>query len=119
MLRLVHIFDIKSGKSPESFLSWLESTLYAKSKEFGCTERNNWVFLDGMKDPYGRGNKKEKRPKYISEAFWENEKGAEEFRQWLRGPEGLDYRKIWLDNISNHSLLRYVKFTAPLSLGDD
>ena len=119
MLRLVHIFDIKSGKSPESFLSWLESTLYAKSKEFGCTERNNWVFLDGMKDPYGRGKKKEHRPKYISEAFWEDEKGAEEFRQWLRSPEGFDYKKIWLENISNHSLLRYVKFTAPLSLGDD
>ncbi len=60
MLRLVHIFDIKSGKSPESFLSWLETTLFPKSKEFGCIERNNWVFLDGIKDPYGKGKKKRK-----------------------------------------------------------
>jgi len=119
MFRLIHIFDIKSGKSPESFLSWLDSTLYSKSKEFGCLERKNWVFLDGMKDPYGKGKKKEKRPKYISEAFWEDNKGAEEFRQWLRGPEGASYRKIWLDNISNHSVLRYAEFSSPLSLGDD
>ena len=118
-MRLVHIFDIKTGKSPESFLSWLESTIFFKSKEFGCIERKNWVLLDGMKDPYGKGKKKEQRPKYISEAFWEDQKGAEEFRQWLRGPEGLDYRKFWLENISNHSLRRYVEFTSPLSLGDD
>ena len=119
MLRLVHVYDIKKGKSPESILSWLDTTLFPKSKEFGCIERKNWVFLDGLKDPYGKGKKKEKRPKYISEAFWEDQKGAEEFRQWLRGPEGSDYRKIWQDNISNHSLLRYVEFASSLSLGDD
>jgi len=39
MFRLIHIFDIKSGKSPESFMSWLDSTLYPKSKEFGCLDR--------------------------------------------------------------------------------
>ncbi len=119
MFRLIHIFDIKSGRSPESFLSWLDATLFPKSKEFGCLDRKNWVFLDGLKDPYGRGKKKEKRPKYISEAFWEDNKGAEEFREWLRGPEGAELRKIWLDNISNHTVLRYVEFAPPLSLGDD
>ena len=119
MFRLIHIFDIKGGKSPESFMSWLDTTLYPKSKEFGCLDRKNWVFLDGLKDPYGRGKKKEKRPKYISEAFWEDNKGAEEFSQWLRGPGGADLRKIWLDNISNHTVLRYIEFAPPLSLGDD
>ena len=119
MLRLVHVFDLKQGKSAETFLSWIDRTLFFKSKEFGCIERKNWVFIDGMKNPYGKWNKKEKRPKYISEAFWEDQKGAEEFRQWLTGPEGAEYLKIWDENVSNHSLLRYVDFSPPLSLGDE
>lgn len=119
MLRLVHIFDLKRGKSAETFLSWIDRTLYLKSKDFGCIERKNWVFIDGMKNPYGKWNKGVKRPKYISEAFWEDQKGAEEFRQWLRGPEGTDYLKIWHENVSHHSLLRYVDFSPPLSLGDE
>lgn len=63
MLRLVHVYDIKKGKSPESFLSWLDTTLFPKSKEFGCIERKNWVFLDGLKDPYGKGKKKREKTK--------------------------------------------------------
>ncbi len=119
MLRLIHIFDLKPGVDEEAFLSWVDSTLFEKAKEFGCIERKNWIFLDGLDDPYSKEKIIKKRPRYINEAFWSNAKGAEDFRQWLLSMEGLDYRNIWNESTTNHSVLRYVDYAPPQSMGDD
>ena len=40
MLRLIHSFDIKPGVHAESFVEWLDSELWERSKPFGCLERS-------------------------------------------------------------------------------
>ncbi len=119
MLRLIHMFDLRAGVNEESFLSWLDSTFSQKASKFGCIERINWVFQDGQDDPYGKNKRIKKRPKYINEAFWKSQKDAEDFRQWLLSEDGRKYRKTWEDGVTNHSVLRYVDYTSPQSLGDD
>ena len=119
MIRLVHIFDLKSNDDDESFINWLGANLYGKAKEFGCEERKTWVYLDGAKNPYGRTRRSVKRPKSILEAFWKSQKGADDFHKWLMGSEGETYRQNWNDNVKSHSVLRYLDFAPALSLGDD
>ena len=119
MIRLVHIFDLKTSGEDEPFINWLEANLYDKAKEFGCEERKTWVFIDGVKNPYSRGSKAVKRPKYILEAFWKSQKGADDFREWLLSADGENYRKNWNDNVKNHSVLRYIDFAPVQNIGDD
>jgi len=119
MLRLVHVFDLKPGQHEENFLTWLDATLFEQAKRFGCIERKTWIFLDGLDDPYGKAKKVTNRPRYINEAFWENQQGAENFRQWLRSGEGAVYRKTWAESVANHTVLRYVDYAPPQNLGDD
>ena len=119
MIRLVHIFDLKSRDNDESFINWLDANLYGKAKEFGCEERKTWIFLDGVKNPYDRVPRSVKRPRYILEAFWKSQKGADDFREWLQSADGESYRKNWNDNVTNHSVLRYVDFGPIQNMGDD
>ena len=119
MIRLVHIFDLKSSDHDESFISWLDANLYGKAKEFGCEERKTWLFLDGVKNPYSRTRRAVKRPKYILEAFWKSQKGADDFRDWLMSADGDTYRKNWNDHVKSHSVLRYIDFGPVQNIGDD
>ena len=119
MLRLVHIFDLKSSADDESFISWLDANLYSKAKEFGCEMRKTWVYLDGVKNPYTRLQRSVKRPRYIMEAFWKSQKGADDFRAWLLSPDGTKYRKNWTDHVKSHSVLRYTEFGPVQNMGDD
>ena len=72
-----------------------------------------------LEDPHGKSKKEKKRPKYINEAFWESEKGAEDFRQWLLSGEVAKYRTIWKESVIDHSVLRYVEYAPPQNLGYD
>ena len=119
MLRLVHIFDLKSGQNEEMFLTWLDATLFEQAKRFGCIERKSWIYLDGLEDPYGKSKKVTNRPRYINEAFWEGQEGAEKFRQWLLSADGAAYRRTWDESVINHTVLRYVDYAPPQNLGDD
>ena len=119
MLRLIHLFDLKPGKDEEAFLGWLDTTMFQKAKEFGCIERKNWIYLDGLEDPYGKGKRVRKRPKYINEAFWKSQKAAEDFRRWLMSPEGAEHRRTWMDGVKNHSVLRYIDHAPHQNVGDD
>ena len=119
MIRLVHIFDLKSRDNDESFINWLDANLYGKAKEFGCEERKTWIFLDGVKNPYSRVPRPMKRPRYVLEAFWKSQKGADDFRDWLKSADGESYRKNWNDNVTNHSVVRYIDFGPIQNMGDD
>jgi hypothetical protein len=119
MFRLVHVFDLKPGQNEENFITWLDATLFEQARKFGCLERKTWVFLDGLEEPYGKAKKVTNRPKYINEAFWEGQEGAEKFRQWLLSGEGMKHRQRWNESVMNHSVLRYVDYAPPQNLSDD
>ena len=68
MLRIVHVFDIKPGVIEESFVEWLDAQLDQITRRFGCEKRKTWMFLDGIRGNYERGNP-DRRPKYLNEAF--------------------------------------------------
>lgn len=119
MLRLVHIFDLRTSGNDEAFLNWLDANLYEKAKEFGCLERKTWIFLDGLKEPYEKKSKPVKRPKFVLEAFWTNQKQADNFRDWLQSVPGTDHRKDWSEHVKNHSILRYVEYAPVQNIGDE
>ena len=48
MLRLIHSFDVKQGVNEESFVEWLDSELWERSKPFGCLERTMEDHLDPL-----------------------------------------------------------------------
>ncbi len=118
MLRLVHVFDISPKVQESSFVEWLDSALMEKSRKYGCLERKTWVFLDGMEGTYEK-NKPVKRPRYLHEAFWESQQGAEEFRKWLLSAEAKEFRQKWFEGIQDHSVLRYVDYHPPRAVTDD
>lgn len=111
MLRLVHSFDVKSGPDSEHFISWLDGELMRLSQPFGCLERKTWVFLDGLEGTY-ENNRPITRPRYLHEAFWQNQEGAEDFRKWLLSAEAREFRRKWFDHITNHTVLRYIDYDA-------
>ena len=108
MLRVIHAFDIKPGVIENSFIEWLDARLDEVTKRFGCVERKTWVFLDGIKGNYERGQA-ERRPKYLNEAFWPDQEHADRFRHWLMSPEGAEFRRGWFGSVVNHTVLRYVE----------
>ncbi|MFQ5797658.1 MAG: hypothetical protein ACE5H0_03075 [Bacteroidota bacterium] len=118
MLRLVHIFDIKPGVPESSFIEWLDSALMERSRKYGCLERKTWLFLDGLEGTYEK-NRPVKRPRYLHEAFWENQEGAEQFRKWLLSEEANEFRRKWFGAIQDHTVLRYVDFRPPGAVTDD
>ncbi len=118
MLRLIHAFNIRPGVDADSFINWLDATLWEKSRPFGCLERKTWVFLDGIEGTYEQG-KPARRPKYLNEAFWVSHQAAEKFREWLLSPAAADFRKRMFDGITDHSVLRYVDYPPHQATADD
>jgi hypothetical protein len=118
MLRVIHAFDLKPGVVEASFIESLDARLDEITKRFGCQERKTWVFIDGIHGDYEHG-KAERRPKYLNEAFWPDQKHADEFRQWLMSEEGKSLRRQWFDSVTNHTVLRYVEATVPGPVTDD
>lgn len=118
MLRVVHSFDLQPGVVEESFINWLDGRLEEVTKRFGCLERKTWIFLDGMRGDYETG-KPERRPKYLNEAFWPDQKQADQFRQWLLSVEGEELRQRWFSSVTNHTVLRYVEGWVPHPLTDE
>ena len=45
--------------------------------------------MDGIHGDYESGGH-ERRPKYLNEAFWPDQRHADDFRQWLMSDEGKD-----------------------------
>jgi hypothetical protein len=118
MLRLIHAFDVKPGVHEESFVEWLDATLWEKSRAFGCLERKTWRFLDGIEGTYETG-KPVRRPRYLNEAFWSSHEAAENFRKWLLSAEAKDLRARWFASITNHTVLRYVDYSPARPPTDD
>ncbi len=118
MLRIVHVFDIKPGVIEESFVEWLDAQLDQITRRFGCEKRKTWMFLDGIRGNYERGNP-DRRPKYLNEAFWPDQAHADHFRQWLLSPEGNEFRRRWFDNVVNHTVLRFVVGSGSRPVTDD
>ena len=118
MLRVVHSFDLKPGVIEESFVEWLDGALAEATRKFGCLERKTWIFLDGISGDYEQG-KPERRPKYLNEAFWRDQRAADTFRQWLLSEEGKPLRRRWFDSVTNHTVLRYVDFAARVPVGEE
>lgn len=118
MLRIVHSFDLKPGVIEESFVNWLDARLAEITRKFGCLERKTWIFIDGIKGNYEQGTA-ERRPKYLNEAFWPDQRTADTFRQWLLSEEGKEFRRQWFDSVTNHTVLRYVDYTGGPQMGDE
>ena len=118
MLRLIHSFDVKPGVAAESFMEWLESELWQRSKEFGCLERRTWVFLDGQEGTYEQ-SRSIGRPRYLNEAFWPHQEAADNFRRWLLSEEAREFRRQWFDGIANHTVLRYVELGTRDVVGEE
>src|SRR5438477_3190636 len=94
MLRLIHSFDLRSGVDEQSFINWLDASLWEHSKKFGCLERKTWLFLDGIDGNYEPGQGRPvSRPRYLNEAFWPNQQAAEAFRAWLVSLDARDFRQ--------------------------
>jgi hypothetical protein len=118
MLRVIHAFDVKPGVIEASFIEWLDARLDEVTKRFGCLERKTWLFIDGIHGDYAQG-KAERRPKYLNEAFWPDQKHSDEFRQWLMSEEGKSLREKWFTSVTNHTVLRYVDATPSRPVTDD
>ena len=118
MLRVIHAFDVKPGVIEASFIEWLDARLDESTKRFGCLERKTWVFIDGIRGDYEHG-KAERRPKYLNEAFWPDQKHCDEFRQWLMSEEGKSLRDPWFASVTNHTVLRYVEAAVPSPVTDE
>jgi hypothetical protein len=83
----------------------------------GCVRAENMSRIQQVRI-FGK-NKVTSRPKYINEAFWESQDGAERFRQWLLSGDGMKHRQRWNESVMNHTVLRYVVFAPPQNLSDD
>lgn len=118
MLRVVHVFDVKPGVIEHSFVEWLDGRLDEITKRFGCVQRKTWVFIDGIKGNYEKGQP-ERRPKYLNEAFWPDQDHSDRFRQWLLSEEGKELRRKWFSSVVNHTVLRYVEAAPPKPVTDD
>jgi hypothetical protein len=75
------------GVIEESFINWLDSRLDEITGQFGCIERKTWVFIDGIRGDYEKERWTGVR-KYLNEAFWPDQRHADQFRQWLMSEDG-------------------------------
>jgi hypothetical protein len=109
MIRVAHLFDLKSGVSDVAFLEWLDAKLSVAAREFGCVDRKTWALLDGFVGDYHHPRAVHDRPRYVNEAYWPDMDGPTRFREWLTStPEGRAIHDRWFDSIQNHTVLRYV-----------
>lgn len=118
MLRVIHAYDVKPGVVEPSFVEWLDGRLDEITKRFGCLERKTWIFVDGIRGDYESGGQ-ERRPKYLNEAFWPDQRQADRFREWLMSDEGREFRRQWFKSVTNHTVLRYVDSAAASPVTDD
>jgi hypothetical protein len=119
MIRVVHVFNVKSSVEETAFVEWLESKLSEASRKHGCVERRTWVMLDGFEGSYLKPVPVKNRPKYVIEAYWADQAAADRFRKWLLDtPEGRELHRRWFDSVTDHTTLRYVEgwLTVPADL---
>jgi hypothetical protein len=110
MLRVVHLFNVRKGVEESAFIEWLESRLGAATQKFGCLERKTWQLLDGFEGSYLRGRAVKNRPKYVIEAYWNDQQGADRFRRWLlESAEGRELHDRWFGSVTDHTTLRYIE----------
>jgi hypothetical protein len=117
MIRVVHLFNVKSSVEEAGFIEWLEARLTAATRSHGCVERKSWVLLDGFEGSYMKPTPVKNRPKYVIEAYWMDQKAADGFRRWmLETKEGRDLHKRWFDSVTDHTTLRYVEGWLPVEV---
>lgn len=125
MIRVVHLFDLKSGVKEEELLNWLDARLDAATKEFGCLERHTWIFMDGFRDTHLRRKTLERgdrprRTRYVNEAYWPDAASADRFREWLMESEdGEELHDSRFDQITNHTVLRYYRGWEKVHMRED
>jgi hypothetical protein len=68
------------------------------------------VLLDGFEGSYARPKAVRKRPKYVMEAYWADQRSADRFRKWLlETEEGKALHDRWFNSVTDHTVLRYVE----------
>ncbi len=117
MIRVVHVFDVKKGVVEREFIEWLDAQLDATARRFGCVDRKTWVLLDGFAGSYASQKPVRHRPKYVNEAYWEDQESPAHFREWLvNDPDGRAFHDRWFTSIENHTVLRYVEGWQPIPM---
>ena len=120
MIRVVHLFNVKPGIEEQSFIEWLDARISEKTRQFGCVERKIWILLDGFEGSYLHPRPVKGRPKYVNEAYWRDQDGPAEFRNWLLNTEeGRECHDRWFGSITDHTILRYVEGWIPAVVGED
>ena len=116
MIRVVHLFNVRSNVEESGFVEWLEAKLSEATSPHGCVDRKTWVLLDGFEGSYARPNRVKGRPKYVMEAYWSDQRAADRFRQWLlETEEGKALHDLWFNSVTDHTTLRYVEGLLPVS----
>ena len=114
MIRVVHLFNVRKGIEEASFVEWLEARLNTATAAHGCVDRKTWILLDGFEGSYSRPKPVSKRPKYVIEAHWTDQRAADGFRRWLmETPEGKELHDRWFGSVTDHTTLRYVEGWVP------
>lgn len=117
MIRVVHVFDVKKDVAEREFIEWLDAQLGSTARRFGCVDRKCWVLLDGFSGSYTSRKPAKDRPRYVNEAYWEDQASPDRFRDWLiNDPDGREFHDKWFGSIENHTVLRYVEGWSPLEM---
>ena len=116
MIRVVHLFNVVKTIDESAFVEWLEARLNEATQRHGCVDRKTWVLLDGFEGRYDRPQPVHNRPKYVMEAYWTDQRAADQFRKWLlETEEGKALHDRWFDSVTDHTTLRYVEGLLPVT----
>jgi hypothetical protein len=116
MIRVVHLFNVKNTVEESGFVEWLEARLDTATRMHGCVERKTWVLLDGFEGNYRSPRPARNRPKYVIEAYWQDQRAADRFRKWLmESEEGKELHERWFSSVTDHTTLRYVEGLLPVA----
>jgi hypothetical protein len=119
MIRVVHLFNVRSHVEESGFVEWLEARLNTATSALGCVERRTWVLLDGFEGSYDRKKPVRNRPKYVMEAYWTDAEAANQFRRWLlETDEGRSLHDRWFSAVTDHTTLRYVEGLLPVAVDE-
>jgi len=115
MIRVVHVFNVRNTVEESAFVEWLEAKLNEATRRQGCVDRKTWVLLDGFEGSYKRPQPARGRPKYVMEAYWTDQRAADQFRKWLlETEEGKALHDRWFSSVTDHTTLRYVEGLLPV-----
>jgi hypothetical protein len=115
MIRVVHLFNVRNSVEERGFVEWLESRLNDVTRRLGCVDRRTWVLLDGFEGSYTRPKSVHNRPRYVMEAYWTDQRAADQFRKWLlESPEGRELHDRWFSSVTDHTTLRYLEGVIPV-----